>query len=50
MIDGLRTAGFLAVDAEGDTIRARLSASSVDFTAKRADDDWRLALHSSSQQ
>ncbi|MDO8882366.1 MAG: hypothetical protein U0934_10450 [Pseudotabrizicola sp.] len=45
MIDALRQAGFLAVEAEGGTIHARLWSGSVDFTATRAGDQWQLALH-----
>ena len=45
MIDALRQAGFLAVEAEGDILHARLWASSVEFTATPEGDQWRLALH-----
>lgn len=44
MITALRKAGFLAVEAEGDIIYARLWASSVEFTATPDGDHWRLAL------
>ncbi|WP_103332395.1 hypothetical protein [Pseudotabrizicola formosa] len=44
MISALRVAGFLAVEVEGDTIHARLWASSVDFTATPEGDRWHLAL------
>ncbi|TGD67705.1 hypothetical protein EYC08_03350 [Tabrizicola sp. WMC-M-20] len=45
MIAALRTAGFLAVEVEGDVLHARLWASSVDFTATPEGDQWRLALY-----
>ena len=45
MITALREAGFLAVEAEGEMIHARLWASSVDFTATPDGDHWQLALH-----
>ncbi|MDR7123409.1 hypothetical protein [Pseudotabrizicola sp. 4114] len=44
MIEALRQAGFLAVEAEGDTIHARLWAASVDFTSTPEGDHWHLAL------
>ncbi|RGP38262.1 hypothetical protein [Pseudotabrizicola alkalilacus] len=45
MIEALRQAGFLAVEAEGDILHARLWAASVDFTATPEGDVWHLALH-----
>lgn len=45
MICALRAAGFLAVEAEGQVIHARLCASSVAFTATPAGEHWRLALY-----
>lgn len=45
MIDVLRQAGFLAVEAEGEILHARLWASSTDFTARPDGDHWQLALH-----
>ncbi|NEX45958.1 hypothetical protein [Pseudotabrizicola algicola] len=45
MKDALQQAGFLAVEAEGDTLHARLWASSTDFTATPEGDHWLLALH-----
>ncbi|PJF09550.1 hypothetical protein [Pseudorhodobacter sp. MZDSW-24AT] len=45
MIDALRAAGFPGVEAEGQTIHARLWASSNEFTATPEEGRWRLALH-----
>ncbi|MFN4155559.1 MAG: hypothetical protein ACK4HF_12970 [Paracoccaceae bacterium] len=45
MITALRQAGFLAVEAEGDLVHARLWASSVDFTATPDGDQWLFALN-----
>ena len=36
MIDALHTAGFLGITVEGDTIHARLWASSAEFSARPA--------------
>lgn len=44
MIDILRQAGFLAVEAEGSRVHARLWASSTEFTATPDGDHWQLAL------
>ncbi len=44
MKGALRQAGFLAVEAEGPTLHARLWASSTDFTATPEGGHWRFAL------
>ncbi len=44
MIAELRAAGFPGVEAEGDTIHARLSASGAEFRAEPDGAGWHLSL------
>lgn len=44
MINDLKRAGFLAVEAEGDILHARLWSSSIEFTATPKSHGWLLAL------
>lgn len=45
MIEALRQAGFPGVEAEGEVIHARLSASGVEFRAEPEGTGWRLSLY-----